>query len=557
MTEETNYWNRYVSARLTRRRILQGAAANGLGLTVLAAAACGSGTKKSASTAGSPSASGSVTKTTGATGTVTTLKHGTLTGGFSSGGVGQTLSPNSTALWASEFYALYDQLARLEPSGQPSPKLTPALATSWEAQQPTRWVFHLRSDAKWSDGQPVTADDVKFTYDYVKDPANKSAIIGRVTTVDSVDVVDPNTVAINTKTPDPLIPRNSFFVHIMPKHYLGDPKYGDQAMGTKPVGSGAYTIDSYSQGSSINLKKNPNSWRGTTGVDTVNMRIISEDTTRIGAFQSGDLDMVDQIPLNQISQISQMKNRKTFLPPATGYLGWDVEYFDPPYNDKRVRLAFAHAIDYGAIAKTVYFGVPKPMQGQMLSGPTFGFNPSLKTYAYDPAMAKQLLQAAGVQAGFKTKMEFRPDVFQGQAFAEACAKYLQDIGVQADLVPIQINVWRDGLYGRRKRAPFMYDTWSSSASLEASIALQWMLSTNPGKFYNNSDFDAAYNAAVSEFDDNKRQQDYWKAVDIMNADPPGLWVVEGAVSAAYRSDKIAVFNPIGSPPTYFDELVLA
>jgi peptide/nickel transport system substrate-binding protein len=560
--EQVHPWQRYLRIRLTRRHLVRTGAAASFGLIPMIAGACGSNRK--ATPAPTTQASQTTTRPTTAAATaqpaqspMTAVKHGSLTAGFSNGSVGQTLSPNSTALWATEFYALYDQLVRLEPSGQPTPKLAPALATSWENASPTRWIFHLRTDAKWSDGQTVTANDVKFTYDYIKDPANKSAIIGRVGTVDTVEAIDAATVAINTKTPDPLIPRYAFFIHIMPQHYLGDPKYGDQAMATKPIGSGAYAIDSYSQGSLIKLKKNPYSWRGTRGVDAVEVRIIPEDTTRVAALQTGEVDLIDQVPLNLLGQLSQMKDRKTFFPPPTGYAGWDVEYFDPPYNDKRVRLAFAHAIDYDAIAKTIFFGVPKVMQGQMLSSPTFGFNPNLKPYSYDPKMAKQLLQAAGVQEGFKTRMEFRPDVFQLQAFAEACAKYLQDLGIQTELVPIQINVWRDGLYGRRKRAPFMYDSWSSSAALEASIALQWMLSTNPGKFYNNADFDAAYQAAVSEFDDNKRLQDYWKATEIMNGDPPGLWIVEGAVSAAYRSDKIAVFNPIGSPPTYFDEIVLA
>ena len=136
------------------------------------------------------------------------------------------------------------------------------------------------------------------------------------------------------------------------------------------------------------------------------------------------------------------------------------------------------AIDYNAIAKTIYFGVPKVMQGQMLSSATFGFNPNLKTYSYDPAMAKQRLAGAGVQ-NLSTKVGFAPTSSRARRSLRHCAKYFQDIGVQAQLVPMDINVWRDGLYGRRKRAPFMYDTWSSSASLEASIALQWMVSTNP------------------------------------------------------------------------------
>jgi peptide/nickel transport system substrate-binding protein len=536
---ERSYWSR----RLSRRQIVRGAAVSGGFLATAALVGCG---KSNSSKPATGSASGSSSAA---------IKHGAIVGGFS--GFGQTLSPNSSALWASEYYALYDQLVRLEPgSNGQAPTLAPSLALSWDLAKPTQWVFKLRDGVQWSDGQPFTADDVKFTYDYIRDPANKSAIIGRASTVASVDVIDPKTVAINTTAIDPLLPRNSWFVHILPKHYVGDPKFGDTALGTKPVGTGAYIVDTYSQGSEIKLKKNPNSWRGTQGVDSIDMRIISEATTRVAAFQSGEVDMIDSVPYNNVQQVAAISHAKTISLPSTGYYGWDVEYFDAPWNDKRVRLALAQAVDYDAIIKTVFFGVPKSMQGQMLSRPTFGFNPNIQSYKYDPTAAKQMLSAAGVASGTKLQIEFKPTDSQGQQFAEACASYFKDVGFAPNLVPIDVNVWRDGLYGRRKRATLMVDSWSSSAALEASIAFQWMLSNNPGKFYNNASFDAAYNAAVSEPDDNKRTQDYQKAGQLLHDDPPGLWIVEQVGVMAYRDDKIAKINPMGSPPLYFDEIVL-
>ena len=347
MVDERNYWARSGARRISRRVMLRGTAAGGTVLVAGLALACGSNnnnSSNSAAPAASASAAGSrpataaasapaASRASGASPAAST-KHVGFVGGFQTSGVGQTLSPNSTALWASEYYAIFDQLARLEPAASGAPTVTPALALKWENTSPTQWVFHLRPEAKWSDGQPVTSADVKFTYEYIKDATNKSSIIGRVGTIASVDATDPQTVTLNTMAPDPLIPREAFFVHIYPQHYMGDPKNGDQAMGTKPIGSGAYIADSYSQGSGIKLTKSPTSWRGTKGVDTIDMRIIGQDSTRMAAFQSGEVDMVDGVPFDQINALQQGKN-KVFSPPATGYLGWDMEYFDAPYSDKR------------------------------------------------------------------------------------------------------------------------------------------------------------------------------------------------------------------------------
>jgi peptide/nickel transport system substrate-binding protein len=524
----------HLSRGISRRRILQGAAASAGGLAAAGLLACGKGPQKTSTQSGSASSSGSG-------------KHGSLTFAYSQ--VGQTLSPNSTAGNWSEYYAIFDPLTRLEANGT----MGPALATSWESQSPTRWIFHLREGVQWSDGQPFTADDVKFTYDYIADPNNKSAIIARVSTVKSVEALDPKTVAINTNQPDPLIPRSAFFVFIMPKHYLGNPAFGDQAMATKPVGTGAYLVDAYSQGSQISLKKNPNSWRGNKGVDAINLQIVMDLSTRAAAFSSGQVDMADAVPLDQISRINSGDNTKVVILPATGYAGYDMEYFVAPFNDKRVRLALAHAIDYDAIKKTVYFGVPDVMQGQMLTKSTLGFNPSIKQYSYDPQASKQMLSAAGADK-LNITMEYVGTNDYQRTQTTAVASFLKDIGVTSTINAIDVNVWRDGLYGKRHRGTLMFDSWGSQAVREGTYSLQWMLTSNAGKFYANPDFDAAYNAGASEFDDQKRAGLYQKAETILNQDPPGLWVVENAVGTSYRTDKIASFGV--TSPMYFDEIVL-
>src|SRR5262249_59913989 len=163
-----------------------------------------------------------------------------------------------------------------------------------------------------------------------------------------------------------------------------------------PVGTGAYVIDKYAQGSQILMKKNPNSWRGTQGIDSVDMRIIPDASTLRAAFESGELDLMDGVQLNDVQRTSSLKNTKVIHTPSSQAVGLDMSYPDPVLSDKRVRLALSHAIDYQAIQKTVFFGVPKIMQGQMLTSDVFGFEPKLKPYSYDPDMARSLLKQAGI-----------------------------------------------------------------------------------------------------------------------------------------------------------------
>jgi len=526
---------------LGRRKVLGATAIGAAGLGAASLVGCGGG-----------NSTGSTSPTTAAgAASTSTVKHGSINHG--TGGVATTLSPNSSALWSSEFYALYDPLVRLEADGS----LSPALATAWKQEAPDRWVFTLRDNVKWSDGQPFTADDVKFTIDYISDPANKSAQLSRGGDVKSVEILDPKTVAFNMNGNNSVFMRRQALILIQPKHYLGNPSYGDAAQATKPVGTGPYTIDSYTQGSQINLKVNPNSWRQTQGVDAVHMRIIQEPTTLIAALQTGEVDLIDGVPINQVTQIGQFPHMKVVSAPSSAYNGFDLEYFDPPYNDKRVRLAMQYAVDSASILKTIYFGTTKVMQGQMLTSPTFGFNPNLQAYPYSPDKAKALLQQAGLPNGFQTKIEYRTDQYPSQQVAEAVASYFKAVGITATLVPIDISVWRDGLYGRRKRSPLMWNTWSSSLALEASIALQWMLSSNAGKYYNRPDFDALYKQAFAETDDEKRKGIYAQATAIMNDDPPGMWIVEGPVLAAYDTSKIADLKLLGAPPIYYDTMRLA
>ena len=532
-----NFWSQLHHERLTRRRLLGSATLGSIGLVAAALIGCGGEEKEESKNEGGAAGQPAV-------------KRGSIV--YGANYPGQSLSPNAAVVSGlPEFQGIFDALTRMNSKAE----LEPGLATSWELdpKDKRKWIFRLR-DAAWQDGKPFRAEDVKFTFDYVVDSNNKSAVITRAGTVDSVQVIDNKTVAITAKgAGDPILPKRVTEVLIQPKHYIGDPAFGDQAQATKPIGTGAYLLDEYARGSRIKLKLNPTSWRGTQGVDAADIRLVTDNQTRLAAFESADLDLITSVPLPDIDRVRAQKNVTVTRGIPSGYTGWDLEYFDPPVSDKRVRLAINYAVDMAQIAKTVFFGLPKVMT-QAVTETTFGYNPNIKGYKFDPDQARSLLKQAGYGDGIKVKMGFRSGHgVQSSEFAQAMADYLKDVGIRTELIPLEINVWRDRIYGRTKKEPIMNNTWVSGAYREASVALQWFLSTDQGKAYNRKDFDEAYQAAVEEFDEEKRKQFYWKCLAIFYEDPPDNWGVEGVGASAYRADKIKAFDDL----SVLDTMILA
>lgn len=526
-----------------RRKFLSAAALGGVGLAGGALVGCGDDDDDA--TGGPPGTSTS----TSASGSPSGPKRGGIV--YGQGYQGQTLSPNSSALRPPELAAIFDSLTRLTNDGV----LEPSLAESWELDpnDNKKWVFHLR-DTEWSDGKPFTAEDVKFTFDYIRDPNNKSAWISRAGTIEDVEVLDARTVVVKcTGDGDPIFPKRAFELFIQPKHYVGDPNFGDAAQATKPIGTGAFVLDSYSAGSLIRLKANPSSWRGTLGVDAVEIRVLLDNQTRLAAFEAREVDMIDIVPLPDLERVRGMSGAEIKREPTVGYNGWDLGYFDPPTADPRVRLAINHAVDMQTIADTVFFGLPKVMT-QAVTEDTFGYNPAIKGYAYDPELARQLLREAGFADGFTVQMAFRGDSgVQSRPFALATASYLEEVGIRTELIPLEVNVWRSRIYGQEKAEPIMQNTWVSGPARDASVALQWFLSDNPRKAYNRPDFDEAYKAAVGTFDEAERLAQFHKCLEIFYEDPPNNWGVENVSANGFWTNKIKEYDN----SEFLDTIVLA
>jgi peptide/nickel transport system substrate-binding protein len=468
---------------------------------------------------------------------------------------GNTLDPNSTAGSVQEFHAMYDTLTRLDPVTN---SIVPSFAQSFEPEggDPSRWIFKIR-EAEFSDGVKVTAEDVKFSFEYYQNADNKSSLRSRVSTVDTVDVIDPLTVAINCKGPDPILPRRQHLVFVLPKHIFEDPSKGKEFQAKQAVGSGAYVPGAYLPGLEIPLSASPSSWRGTKGLDDVDLLIIKETTTRIAALEIGDIDMTTGLPAKDLERIDGFEGIVLGKNPSTQWRGWSMEYFDEPTNDVRVRLALSHSMELDSVIDEIYFGRAIKMKGQPLTENVFGHNADLEPFAYDPDKSRALLKDAGLPNGFKTTITSR---VEGNAEFAAQALHAADniasIGIDIDIANIETATWRDGIYGRAKRTPHIYHMpFSAFVLADASFAYSWIQKDAPSAYYDNPKFESKFVEGLTTVDDDARRKLYEEATFELNADPVALWTVQAEEYHAWREDKFADVSPAGQPMVFVDQIV--
>jgi peptide/nickel transport system substrate-binding protein len=531
--QDSRYWDNWWRRRASRRNILRGA--GGLGAAAFLAACQPSAPPPSSSNTGSSAPNQP------APDVPQVLKHGVSAPPV-------TWDPNGTALSSTYFYAVYDALTRVDEKAN----LLPGLAESWKSVDDTTWEFKVRQ-TKWSDGTPATADDVKFTYDYVLDPANKSAIASRIANVAKVTVVDPQTVRISTNGSDALMPKRAFFIPILPKAYIS--KVGMSQFSQQPIGTGAFKVKEYKSGTQAVLVPSENSWRKTKLTELWLME-IPDTTARVAGLRTGDLQAIDGVDRASAPTIQGDQNLDIIIVESGGSYNYDLEFFAKPYDDKRVRLAMNYAIDKASIMKNLLGGYGAVMDGQIVTKNTFGYNPNLKALDYDPKKAKDMLAAAGLSSGLDTIIEFTTNAPEPKLISQAMQQNFADIGIKTELHPVETAVWRDHIYNGG-RPPVFFNPWSSQAPLDAEFVLNWYGedSFNKKPYWKNQAFFDAYKKSQQETDVQKRLGYLQAASAAMLDDPPVIYMIQSVTlfGVAKRVKNIA---PTPGSYVWYDDIVM-
>lgn len=422
----------------------------------------------------------------------------------------------------------------------------PALASSWKVAADGRTVtFHLRENVKWHDGKDFTAADVEYTLLNVwkkLHPFGRAAFAN----VSGVDTPDKHTVVIKLSSPSPYLLNyiNTYGAQILPKHLYDGTDVLTNPANNAPVGTGPFVFKEWVKGSHVRLERNPNYWqKGQPYVDGVVFKFISDASARTVALEAGELDVVlgSGIPLSSLNRFTD-KSKYTINLDDGRYLSTifltQFNVRRAHFSDKRVRQAFAHAIDRNALLKIVFLGYGKAATGPVPSSVVNYYSSDTRQYAYDLKKAEALLDEAGFKKGTDGKrLKITLDYDAGGGVtstrqAEFIKQSLVRVGVD-----VELRAGDTATYLRRIFTDQDYDLMVSSLHRlpDPTLGVQRLFWTKNiikgapwtnGSGYSNPALDTIMEAAADEADPTKRKALIKQWQQIAQEDLPILDLVE-------------------------------
>ena len=420
-------------------------------------------------------------------------------------------------------------------------RLKPMLAVSWRTLNDTTWEFKLRPGVKFTDGSDFTANDVIYTFCRTPRVENSpSSLALNVRSVTGMAAPDPLTVVMTTDEPYPLLPADIANVGMLSAkaNGAGTVTFGRQEcknVGTYPkteafnsgqaaIGTGPYKLVRYSKGDRVILERNENYWGDKPAWQRLVFRPITSAGPRVAALLSGDVDMIENVPIQDLERVRAnagfkvvqgLSNRVIYLhfdyiddvPPGVGDTGGKN-----PFRDKRVREAISKAIDRDAVVARIMGGVAMTA-GEMLPPTMFGANHNAKAPKPDVEGAKKLLAEAGYQNGFTLTLATPNDRYINDALiAQAVAQMLTRVGLKVSLDAMTQSTF----FAKRNRREFGFwlAGWGADSG-EMSSPLRSLLATpskekgrgfsNSGG-YSNAAVDALIDKALATIDDEQRAE---------------------------------------------------
>lgn len=333
-------------------------------------------------------------------------------------------------------------------------EVEPALATKWTYLSPTQVRFELRKGVKYTDGTPFTADDVVFSFWRIKQPQGTMAVY--VTGISDIKKIDDHTVDFILAAPNPILLRNIIDFRIMSKAWaeknrtakVQDYKNKEENFASRNVmGTGSFRITGWTPEQKITMVANPDWWDKQQGnVKEVVYTPIKSDATRVAALLSGDVDMLTDLPTQDVARLRSDSKLKIVDGPEVRTIYFAPDLGSPelkysnvkgknPLADKRVRQALSLAIDRSAIQRNIMRGLSIPAALMVAPGVN-GHKPELDTPApANPDAAKKLLAEAGYPDGFEVRLNCPNNRYvNDEEICQAAVAMWARIGVKAQLV---------------------------------------------------------------------------------------------------------------------------
>jgi peptide/nickel transport system substrate-binding protein len=413
--------------------------------------------------------------------------------------------------------SIYDTLLTRDKQLQ----LVPALATSYRLVSEKVWEVKLRQGVKFHNGEPFDANAVKFSFERIYRADFKSPQKGWFSTIERVEIVDPYTVRFHTKVPDPAMPARMTLMYQLAPKYVA--QVGDVQANLKPVGTGPFKFVEWTKNDRIVVEANDAHWSGKPAVRRATWRPIPELGARIAALQTGQADMIVNVPPDQLQTLTATKGVRVEKIPSCRIIYFGIAQIKGgPLADRRVRQAINHAVDVQGILDSVLQGNGKRINSAMPPN-VWGYDPSIPFYDYSPKKAKELLAAAG-----QTNLQLTIQAPNGRwamdkDIAQAVAGQLTENGIKTNVKII--GEW--GSYVRSVLDHKTEDLFMNGWCLPSLEPDHWVTpnlhSGEPVSQYSNPEVDKLMEQARAEMNTEKRKQLYSQLLRLIHDDAPWLF----------------------------------
>ncbi len=433
----------------------------------------------------------------------------------------KTLNP----LKASDSYSLYSVYLMYDPMFTIGKDLkpVPVLVKKYETPDDKTYIFHLRNDVKFHDGVNLTAEDVKFTYDFIRNKANGNRYASYYDLVEKIEVMNPYTVKFVTSEPyAPLVANLNLC--IAPKHIAEkDPT----ALDSTPVGSGPYKFVSWNPQEKLILVANPEYWvPGVPKIQNVTLSPIGEATTRLVALETGAIDIADHIPPSQTKALTS-KGLQVIPTQPNGYNMLTFNETRKPFSDRRVRQAMTLALNRSEIVDFVWY-----KQNRLLNSPiipeSWAYEPKVRNFKQDIKRAKALLAEAGYPNGFEFQLSLEADD-NVKRFVEIAQQQWAQIGLKGTMVAKEWGAFFNDITSGK----YSVCAWQSLDQKDPDVTLyrmfhskNWAPNGYNWIFYKNPEMDKTLDQARTTLNQKKRKALYGRAQKILSEDFVCIFLAE-------------------------------
>lgn len=398
-------------------------------------------------------------------------------------------------------------------------KLKPALAESWSAIDDLRWRFKLVPGVTFPNGEKMDAEAVKWNFERLLDPNQKSRLKTWFGSVKEARVIDSETVEVITRKPFPSLPDQLSMLFMLPPKWSQKNNPAISAMGTGP-----YDIVAFKSGDYVELRAKDNYWKEKPEFSTVIYRVIPEASARIASLLAGEVDLITGFSPSEIKHINESGRAKAGAVASTRCMLIRFNAKKPPFKgNSKLRLALNYAVDRKSIVDQLWYGYGELARRQPLSSDYFGFNPNLKPVPYDPGEAKRLLAEAGYPNGLDIEFEIPLGRYlQAQDIGQIIAAQLGEIGVRVKIIEQEFGVWIKKTW-KGQQADMAYHGLAWPTLNADGMLAMWTIG-NPMAYWENDIFTQLVQEASSITDREERYRLYQEATKIMSEDAPNIWL---------------------------------